>query len=230
MQLVINAGIKAQFSHCVLAFIWPTGNAHRAATARLGQRGKGAAHRARSRTDHHGVTRFRDDDFDQTIPGGDAGHTDSTQVGTQRYMGGVDLAQRTELGCIHHAVLLPATHAYHLVARREFRVLGFKYLTDGTATHGLAQGLWLGIALGIVHAAAHVRVQAQVVMAHQHLTVLQGRCVAGDQLEVAGQCFTGGTVVEVDLLISGHGEVSRCCYELRSCTRKLHAVYRPICH
>ena len=124
-------------------------------------------------------------------------------------MGGVDLAQRAELGCVHHAVFLPAAHTDHLIAHGKFRVLGLYHLTHGATNHGLAQRLGLGIVFAIVHAAAHVRVQAQVVVAHQHLANLQRRCVAGHQLEVAGKRFAGGAVIEVDLLVGWHGEISR---------------------
>ena len=59
------------------------------------------------------------DDLHQAVPGGDAGHADGAQVVRQRHMGGVDLAQRARLVGIDHAVLLPAAHADHLVARLE---------------------------------------------------------------------------------------------------------------
>jgi hypothetical protein len=41
-------------------------------------------------------------------------------------------------------------------------------------------------------------------VAHQHLAFLQGRCVAGNQHEVAGNGLAGGAVVEEDLLVDGH--------------------------
>ncbi len=39
---------------------------------------------------------------------------------------------------------------------------------------------------------------------HQHLAVGERRGLAGDQLEVAGNGFALGAVVENDLLIGGH--------------------------
>jgi hypothetical protein len=56
-------------------------------------------------------------------------------------------------------------------------VAAFHHLAHGAALHHLAQRLRLGVALGVVHAAAHVRVEAQEVVAHQHLAVLQRRRV-----------------------------------------------------
>ena len=119
-------------------------------------------------------------------------------------MGGVHLAQGTRLIALDHAVLLPAAHADHLVANGVLRASRLDHFADRTAAHGLAQRLRCGIALGVIHAATHVRVQAEVVVAHQHLAVLQGRCLCHYALEIAGLGFADRAVVEVDLDVLGH--------------------------
>jgi hypothetical protein len=53
-----------------------------------------------------------------------------------------------------------------------FGIAALDHLADRAALHHLAQRLRLGVALGVVHAPAHVRVEAQEVVAHQHLAVL----------------------------------------------------------
>ena len=110
-------------------------------------------------------------------------------------MGGVNLAQRAWQVGIDHAVLLPAAHADDLVANGELGVARFGDLAYRAATHGLAQRLGLGIAFGVVHATTHIRIQAEEVVAHQHLAVRQGRGLAHYQFEVTGNCFPHGPVV-----------------------------------
>jgi hypothetical protein len=120
-------------------------------------------------------------------------------------VGGVHLAQRAGLFGVHHAVQLPAAEADHLVPWLVARVLRLDHLTHRAALHHLAQRLRLRIALAGVHASAHVGVQAQEVVAHQHLAVLQGRGVGGDEPEVGGCGLAFRAVVEQDLFVLGHG-------------------------
>jgi len=78
------------------------------------------------------------------------------------------------------------------------------HLAARAADHHLAQRLGLGVALAVVHAPAHVRVQAQVMVAHQHLAFAQLGCLHRHQPEVAGRGFALRPVVEQDLTIDGH--------------------------
>ena len=126
----------------------------------------------------------------------------------QGHVGGVNLAQRARLGSIDHAVLLPAAHAHHLVARFEFGVLGLDHLAHRATNHHLAQPLRCSVALAVVHAAAHVGIQAQEVVLDKHLAIFQRRGVGGDQLEVVSGCFALRAVVEHDLLVAWHGDIS----------------------
>ena len=225
VHLVVNAGVKAQLFSGVLALVRTTGNAHHTAAAGFGQGSKRTAHRAGRSAHHHGVAFLGGNDLDQAIPGRHAGHADGAQVVRQRHMGRIDLAQRTRGIGIHHAVLLPAAHAHHLVAHGVLGVAAFHHLAHRAANHHFAQGLRCGVALALVHAAAHVGVQAQVVVAHQHLAIGQRRGLCRHQLEVAGHGFALGAVVEEDLLIDGHGK--SFCYGFNSCQRFICKRQRP---
>lgn len=80
----------------------------------------------------------------------------------------------------------------------------FHHLAHRAALHDLAQRLGLGIALGVIHAAPHIGVQTQVVVAHQHFTILQRGQLGLRQLEVALYRLARGAVVEKNLLVHGH--------------------------
>ena len=192
---VVDAGIKAQFIHHVVAFVFATGNAHHAAATGLGQCAVSTAHCAAGRAHCHRLARLGVDDFDQAIPSGHAGHAHSAQIVRQRHMGGVDFAQCTDHIGIHHAVLLPAAHAHHLVTGLEFGVAAVHHLAHGAANHDFAQRLGHGVALALVHAAAHVGVQAHVVVANQHLAILQLRQRHLDHFEVIDGGFALRAVV-----------------------------------
>jgi hypothetical protein len=60
--------------------------------------------------------------FTSPYQAGHTRHTDRTQVGAERHVGGVHLAQGAGLVAVHHAVLLPAAHTDHLVAHGVLRV------------------------------------------------------------------------------------------------------------
>ena len=122
-------------------------------------------------------------------------------------MGGVDFAQHPHLGGVDHAVLLPPAHTNHFVANREFGTARLNNFTGGTPLHGLTQSLGLRITLGVIHATPHVRVQTQVMVAYQHLSVMQRRGFTGDKPEVADDGLSFGAVVEMDLVIDWHGVV-----------------------
>ena len=205
VQLVIDAGVKAQLVHGVLAFFGTTGDTDDTAAAGFGQRSESTAHRARRGADHHGFARLGVDDLHQTVPGGHARHAHGAEVMGQRHMGGVDLAQRARLTRVHHAVVLPAAHADHLVASVEFGVFALHHLTHGATDHDFTQGLGSRVALAVVHAPAHVGVEAEKVVLDQHLAFGQCRCLDGHELEVVGRGFTLGAIVENDLLIGWHG-------------------------
>jgi hypothetical protein len=232
VRLVIDAGVKAQLLGGVAAFVGAARNAHRTAAPGLGQRGKGAAHRAGGGAHHHGVARLGRNDLDQPVPGRDAGHAHGAQVVRQGHMGGVHLAQGAGGVGIDHAVLLPATHAHHLVARGVLGVAALDHLAHRAADHHAVQRLGGGVALALVHAAAHVGVQAEVVVAHQHLAVLQRRRVGGDEAEVLHRGFALGAAGKQDLLVAGHGLAPFATILIAACALSISAtarfVYEPI--
>ena len=66
-----------------------------------------------------------------------------------------------------------------------------------------------GVAFGTVHAAPHVRVQAEKMVAHQHLNVLRRRRLAAHKREIAGHGHGHGldhrAVVQVYLQVQCRG-------------------------
>ena len=72
---VIDASVKAQLFHHVIAFVLPASKTHHAATTGFGQGAKGAADCATGCTDGHGLTRFGVDDAHQAMPRCHAWHT-----------------------------------------------------------------------------------------------------------------------------------------------------------
>jgi hypothetical protein len=127
-------------------------------------------------------------------------------------VGGVHLFQRARLVGLDDAVFLPAAEAHHLVAGLVPGRAAFHHLAGRAALHHLAQRLRLGVALGVVHAAAHVGVQRQEVVAHQDFAVFQRTGLAAHQLEVACDRFALRPVVEMDLSVGGHGVL--LCWEI----------------
>ena len=170
---VVDAGVKAEFVHHVITFVLATGDAHHPASTRFGQGAKGTAHRATGGADGEGLARLGVDDAHQAVPGGHARHAHRTQVMADRHMGGVHLAQHACGFGADHAVGLPSAHAHHLVAHREFGAAALHHFAHRAANHHAVERLWVGIALGVVHPAAHIGVQAEVVVFHQHFAVLQ---------------------------------------------------------
>jgi hypothetical protein len=71
----------------------------------------------------------------------------------------------------------------------------------GAALHDLVERLRLGVALGVVHAAAHVRVEAEEMMAHQDLTFAGRAERLLDEAEVLGAGLAGRARDEVDLTV-----------------------------
>jgi hypothetical protein len=61
-----------------------------------------------------------------------------------------------------------------------------------------------GVALALVHATAHVGIQAHEVVLDQHLALLQSRNGRFNQFEVGHSGFALGAVVEHDLVVDGH--------------------------
>jgi hypothetical protein len=137
--------------------------------------------------------RLRRDHLQQPVPGGDARHADRAEVGRERDLRAVHLLQHTALIGIDQQVLLPAAHADDLVTDLELRTARIDDFTDRAANHHLVQRLRLGVTPALIHAAAHIGVEAQVMVAHQHLTIDEGRNRCFDQPEVIDAGLPGRT-------------------------------------
>ena len=211
--LVVDAFVEAEFFNHLTAFVRPTGQAHRARPAHLGELTDRAANGAAGGADDHRFTGLRVDDLHQPVPAGHAGHAHRAEVGRQRDVGRVDLLNHAALGRIDDLKLLPAAHADDLVADGKVRILRLDHLARRAADHHLVQRLRRRVALALVHAAAHVRIEAQVVVAHQHLPLGQRRQGLFDQLEVVGRRLALRAGGKVDLAVGGHVGVSCWVFE-----------------
>jgi hypothetical protein len=105
------------------------------------------------------------------------------------------------MGAVADAVELPAEHADHLVADGELRVLRGHHLARRAADHDVAEVHRRGVGLGVVHAAAHVGVEREEMVAHQHLAVGDLRHGGLDQLEIRLFDPAGRPAGQKDLLV-----------------------------
>jgi hypothetical protein len=118
-------------------------------------------------------------------------------------------------GCVgvDRGVLLPAAHADDLVAGLEARVARLDDLADRAADHHLVERLRLRVALAVVHAAAHVGVEREEMVAHQHLAVGERRQRRLDEAEIGCRRFALRARCEKDLFVGRHvgllGEINR---------------------
>ncbi|MNT29275.1 hypothetical protein D3C72_1650060 [compost metagenome] len=120
-------------------------------------------------------------------------------------MGGV---HHLQAGAVADAHFLPAEHADHLVAWLELAVLALHHFTNGAADHHLVERLRRGVRLAVVHAPAHIRVERQEVVAHQHLAVGDLRHGHFFQPEIGRRHRALGTRGQDDALERvGHGRV-----------------------
>ena len=172
MRFVINTGIKAQFVDNVIALGLATGNAHHSKTSRFGQCTISTAHRTAGSTDSHSGTGFGLNDFVQTIPSCDTGHTYCAKVMAHRNFFSVDVLECARHICIDQAVCLPAAHALDSLTHFELCIFTFSNFAHSAANHGFTQRLRLCIIFTCIHATAHVRVEAEVMVFNQDLSVL----------------------------------------------------------
>jgi hypothetical protein len=154
------------------ALFGTAGDADRATAGQAGELPDHAAHRTGGRRHHDGLARLGSDDLVQSVPGRHPGHADRAQVGGQRHALRVDNVQAATVA---NRQLLPAEIAGHAVARLEARVAGLDHRARGAPAHGFVERLRLHVAAPLVHAAAHVRIERQPLVAHQQFTVLQRR-------------------------------------------------------
>ena len=102
---MVDAGIKAEFPHHIVAFLSSSGNAHDVAAKAFGELANDGAHRAACRVHHHGLARLGLTDVDEARPSGDPWHAQNAEVGACGYSGRVDAFDKP---CIHGGVGLPA--------------------------------------------------------------------------------------------------------------------------
>jgi hypothetical protein len=113
----------------------------------------------------------------------------------------VHLHQR---GAVATPYKLPAEGADHLVADGELRILRGHHFAGTAADHDVAEVDRGGVGLGVVHAAAHVGVEREPVVLHQHLVVARLRDLGFLEAEVAFLDPGRGAAGEDDALVLFH--------------------------
>ncbi len=211
---VVDAGVEAEFVTHVGAFLGSTGDADRAAARHLRELTHDRTHGAAGCRHQHRFAGLRLADLVQAVPGRDARHADGTEVGRERDVLGLDLVQA---GAVRDAVLLPAEVADDRVTDSELRVLGGFDDAGRAADHRLAERLRRRVRLGVVHAAAHVRIERQEVIAHQDLAGADARDRNALETEIVRR--DGATLRAAgkdDALVGlGHGGAPRAKGHLR---------------
>ena len=160
----VEAQLVAQPGHLLVA----AGAADDAAALVAGDLSDHRAHGARRRGDEHGIAALAGADDVEPDPGRQPGHAEDAEVIGQRVSARLDRAQRAP---VRHGVLLPAEHARDVVAHGIAVGAARDDLTDDAALQGLANLERRHVTLHVVHAAAHVGIDGQVEVAHEHLAV-----------------------------------------------------------
>ena len=174
------------------------GRRHDAAALDLGDLADDRANRPGGAGDEDGLARLGLADLQEADIGGKAGHAGDAEEGLGRQVGRRQLAHCERCrGCRER--LPPARHRTHKVAGFVTWITGGDDFAHGAAGHGLTQFEAGGVALRLVHAAAHVGVDRHPEVAHLDLAV--GRIGRFDrcQLEIRGFGFAHRTRPEAPL-------------------------------
>src|SRR5687768_3745774 len=164
MLFVVDARVEAELVDHVVALLTPAGNADGAAAARLRQLPDHTTDCAARGTDTDRLPCLRLADADEAIPRRHAGHADGAEVGRQWDARGVHFSEQASRVAVDDAVLLPATHADDMIAFGEAGVTAVHHHTGSTANHHLVQLLRRRVALRVIHAPAHVRIERKIVV------------------------------------------------------------------
>src|SRR5712692_3923847 len=165
-RLVVDAGIEAQLAADVVAFLLPARDTDRAAAPDLRQLPHHAADRARGGRHHQRLARLGLSDVLQPEIRRYSRHAENAQVTRQRHAAAVDLR-----GFPGSSVELPAELRQDVIAFFQFFIPRFDHFTDGLPDHDLADVDALDVALGVAHASAHVRIEREPQVLHQHLAL-----------------------------------------------------------
>ena len=202
-RFMIDPGVIAQVIDRVRAFLRTTRDADGSCARDLSKLAYHRADRAGRRGDQHCFPRLRRDDPVQAVPGGDAGHTERAEIGLDRDRFCVDHPQHR---CVTQRVALPAAHANDGVARLESRIVGGLDDSDRTPAHHRAELLRLGVGFRIAEPPAHVRIERQERMAHQHFARPRRGNWRLDDAEIGGRDLVGRPVIEQNLEIASQSD------------------------
>ena len=158
------------------------------------------ADRAGRRGDQHRFPRLRRDDPVQPVPGGDSGHAERAKIRLDRRGLRIDGSQAL---AIAKRIKLPAAaRGDDRVARMKARIVGGFDNSGSVADHHRADLLGLGVGFRVAQPPAHIGVERQERMPHQHLVRPRRRNWRLDNPEVGGRDLVGRPVVEQNLEIA----------------------------
>ena len=166
LVFVVDGAIETQLINQELALVGAAGNADHTATLEFGDLPGNAAHRAGGAGNHHGFAGLRLANVEQGEIGGHTGHAQCGQIQRQRGAARVNLVEA--LGFAEE-VILHTQGAVHIITDGKCRVLRSDHLANTEGAHHFTQANRRNIRLGVVHPAAHGRVQGQVFVLHQNL-------------------------------------------------------------
>ena len=206
---VVEAGGVAQRLDGEAAFLGAAGDADGAGAGEEGELAGDGAHGAGGGGDDDGLAGLGLADIGHAEIGGEARHPEQAE-GEARMRHGGDAG---EAGGGDGAVLLPAIAADDAVAGREASGVGALDGADAGAFHDGAEGDRGRVGLGGAHAAAHVGVEREELVAEQDLAVRGGGDVRVVELEAIGGGGAFGAAAEEDLLVGHRGALG--CSALR---------------
>ena len=164
---VVEDGVESEVAQPLELLLGP-GAPDDAAARDCGHLAGGAAHGARRARYEHRLALLRQPEREHPVPGGEARHPENAERGRERGCRGVEAPQGRAVG---ECPLAPAELMEHPLALRVPRVAGRGDATDRAARHRLAQRERRDVRADVVHPRPHVRIDGEVRVADQHLTL-----------------------------------------------------------
>lgn len=161
-----------------------------------------------------GVALLERADPQQTRVRRQAGHAEDAEVRAQRRGLRVDLDGGLR---VHDRVLAPAEEVQEVVADGYALGVGGDDLADRAALHDLAELEGRDVRLRVAHAAAHVRVDREVLVADQHLPLARRPDLGLDQGEVLWLRPADGTAEQVPFAVDHDESLSGVCGQCFRC-------------
>ena len=186
------------------AFFIAAGGGHHGAALHLGHLRHNRTDRAGRAGHKHRVPRLRLADFQQAGITRQPRHAQHTQKGTGRNAG--QARQFFQRGGRRHIGFAPAEHGIDQITGREIRAVAGHHFTHGAALQRLANLERRDIAGPVIHAAAHIGVNAHEQVLHQHFADAGGWQGHAGHGKMFGSGHANGPGGQADFTGLGHGK------------------------